>query len=266
MDAGSTSLPPSGRAAPARIDPRIRARRIEVQRVEGRRRLQRLVDLGLVLTVAAAFIGALWTPLLDVDEIRVKGADRTGAAAVLEQAGILAGDPLVSVDLAAAGRRVRALPWVGEVRLHRGVDGVVAITVEERVPVAWVATSNGPVLVDREGRVLGSDPAVTGQLELSDVARVPEVGGFLAELHRPVLRLAERLDALVPGAVATLSADPLVGRLAAGGEVHFGDGSLLDAKIQSLRTVLEQVDLTCLAVVDLRLPGSPVLTREQRCS
>lgn len=264
--AGSTPLSPSGRAAPARIDPRIRARRIEVQRVEGRRRLQRLVDLGLVLTVAAAFVGALWTPLLDVDEIRVTGADRTGAATVLEEAGILTGDPLVSVDLAAAGRRVRALPWVGEVRLHRGVDGVVRITVEERSPVAWLATGGGPVLVDREGRVLGADPVATGQLELSGVDRVPEIGGFLPAPYRVALRLAARLDEVVPGAVVSLAADPLVGRLAQGGEVHFGDGGLLDAKVQSLQTVLEQVDLTCLAVLDLRLPGSPVLTREQRCS
>jgi len=266
MAAGSTSAAPPRRAAPARIDPRIRARRIEVQRVEGRRRLQRLVDLGLVLLVAGAFAGALWTPLLDVDEIRVRGADRTGAATIREHAGILTGDPLVSVDLAEAGRRLRALPWVGEVRLHRGVDGVVAITIVERSPVAWVTAGGGPVLVDRDGRVLGSGASVAGALELRGVGTVPEAGGFLSAPYRRALLLAERLDAAVPGALASLSADPLVGRLAEGGEVHFGDGKLLDAKVQALQTVLEQVDLTCLAVLDLSLPGSPVLTREQRCS
>jgi hypothetical protein len=30
--------------------------------------------------------------------------------------------------------------------------------------------------------------------------------------------------------------------------------------------VLEQVDLTCAAVIDVRSPGSPVLTREEACS
>ena len=48
--------------------------------------------------------------------------------------------------------------------------------------------------------------------------------------------------------------------------MRFGDARQLDAKVRSLEAVLEQVDLTCLAVLDLRLPGSPVLTREEGCS
>ena len=73
----------------AHIDPRIRARRIEVQRGMGRRRLQRLVDVGLVLAVAAGFAVALRSPLLDVDAVRVAGqrAHRR-AELVVERAGI----------------------------------------------------------------------------------------------------------------------------------------------------------------------------------
>ena len=90
----TATLEPVVSSAPP-IDPRLRARRIEVRRVEGRRRLQRLVDMGLLAMVVAAFLGALWTPLLDVDEVRVEGAGAVveGWVAFLVTAG---GDESVS--------------------------------------------------------------------------------------------------------------------------------------------------------------------------
>lgn len=251
------------------IDPRIRARRIEVRRVEGRRRLQRLLDLGLVALVAAGFVGALWTPLLDVDEVQVSGATRTGEAAVLEQAGIAVGDRLVSVDLGRAGERVAALPWVREVHLARRVDGVVTLEVTERRPVAVVASGAQRLLVDDEGRVLGpaaATPDVGSVVVLDGVGEVPPPGGFLGSDTADLLALAARVATAAPGALTAVRAKDLTGSLAQGGEVRFGDARQLDAKVRSLRTVLAQVDLTCLAVLDLRLPGSPVLTREERCS
>lgn len=219
--------------------------------------------------VAAGFVGALWTPLLDVDAVVVDGATRTGANAVREQSGISPGVPLIDVDLRTAGRRIGALPWVQEVTLHRRVGGVVDISVAERTPVATVVAGSSAVLVDRDGRVLapvGAAPGVGPLPTLTGVGVVPPAGSFLEDDHRVALRLAEQLDRAVPGAVTAVAGQPLSARLAQGGEVRFGDPSQLDAKMRSLRTILDQVDLRCLAVLDLQLPGSPVLTREERCS
>lgn len=249
------------------IDPRIRARRIEVRRGAGRRRLQRLVDLGLVLAVAAGFVGALWTPLLDVDEVRVIGSTRTDALAIVDRAGVRRGDPLVGVDLGAVGERVAAMPWVAEVRVSRGIDGIVELRVTERTPVATVGTGAGAMLVDAEGRVLSavSDAPDGPFLELTGLRPAPP-GGYVAADAADALALAAHLATAVPGVLATLDAGDLTGTLLQGGAVRFGDARQLDAKTRSLRTVLEQVDLSCLAVLDLRLPGSPVLTREEGCS
>lgn len=266
MSAPTSTLEP---ATTPPIDPRIRARRIEVRRDAGRRRLQRLVDVAVVAVVAVLFLGALWTPLLDVDEVTVVGAARTGPDVVTQRAGIEPGDPLITVDLGAVGSRVAALPWVAEVRLARGVDGLVTLEVSERTPVAAVATGADAVLVDAGGRVLGpaSDAAGEGPfVALTGVGAVPEPGGYLPAATAAALALAEQLSVNAPAALAELSVDGLAGTLALGGEVRFGDGRQLDAKARSLRTVLAQVDLTCLAVIDLRLPGSPVLTREEGCS
>jgi cell division protein FtsQ len=257
-------------ARPATIDPRIRARRIEVQRGVGRRRLQRLVDVGLVLAVAAGFAVALRSPLLDVDAVSVTGAEHTPADVVLEQAGIATGDQLMDVDLRAAGERVAELPWVDEVHLHRGLDGTVEVAITERTAVAVVGEGDAAVLVDREGQALAK--ASDAPELAASVVRFggPEAaiapGGRLADGTAEALDLAARLAATPGLGMELVLGEEVTGRLESGVEVRFGDPTQVDAKVRSLRTVLEQVDLTCAGTIDVRSPGSPVLTREEGCS
>jgi cell division protein FtsQ len=253
----------------APIDPRIRARRIEVQRGAGRRRLQRLVDLGVVLAVALGFAIALRTPLLDVDEVVVEGARQTGVDRVRAEADIATGTPLMDLDLGASGERVAALPWVERVRVDRGLDGTITIVVEERSPVALVLAGDRTVVVDLEGRVVAEAAAVPdlppGLVRLTGVA-APAPGQVLPDDARAALPLAARLAELAPGAVDELDVEALEGTLATGGVVRFDDTTQVDAKVRSLQTVLAQVDLTCLGSLDVGSPGSPVLTREEGCS
>ncbi|MDQ2650465.1 MAG: FtsQ-type POTRA domain-containing protein [Actinomycetota bacterium] len=252
------------------VDPRIRARRAEVQRDAGRRRLRRLVDVGLVLAVVAGFAVALRSPLLDVDRVVVTGAARSGRDAVHEAAGINRGQQLMDVDLTAAGERVAALPWVLDVTVARRLDGTVRLEVEERTPVAVLAAGDQLSLVDATGRVVGPSPDGTP----TDLVRLDGLDGVelapgsqLPDEALPALQVAAQLAERVPGAVAALSVGPeLTGQLAVGGEVLLGGPERLAAKLRSLATVLAQVDLTCLGTVDLRAPGNPVLTRAQGCS
>ena len=96
--------------------------------------------------------------------------------------------------------------------------------------------------------------------------------GALAEgraLHQgtaDALALAARLAAIPGLGMELVLGDEVTGRLESGVEVRFGEATLVEAKVRSLRTMLDRVDLTCLAEIDLRLPGSPVLTREEGCS
>jgi hypothetical protein len=257
---------------PAHIDPRIRARRIEVQRGMGRRRLQRLVDLGLLLAVAAGFAGALRSPLLDVDQVVIRGNEHTPAELVLEQAGISKGEQLMDLDLATAGARVAELPWVHEVDLHRGLDGRVDVRLTERTAVAVLGEGLDAVLVDAEGRALArsaAEPALSASLvQLAGLSvRPPEPGEFLSSSARQALDLARRLVDITPGVVLEVDAGgSIVGTQPEGPQLRFGPPTQLEAKVRDLRAVLDQVDLTCAAVIDVRAPGSPVLTREEGCS
>jgi cell division protein FtsQ len=249
----------------------MRARRIAVQRGLGRRRLQRLVDAGLVAAVVVGFLLALKTPLLDVDGVAVTGNERTPAEAVVAASGIAHGDQLVDLDLHAAGEAIAALPWVHEARLHRGIDGQVLVDITERVPVAVVGEGAGALLVDAEGRALGpafGDPSHSAALVAIDgVADGLDAGEFLGEDARDALAVATSLrEGLAVGLRLAVADGHLTGVVDPGISVVFGDAGQLEAKVRSLRTVLEQVDLTCAATIDLRSPGSPVLTREEGCS
>ncbi len=249
------------------IDPRIRARRIAVQRDAGRRRLGRLVELGLVALVALGFAVALASPLLDVDAVEVTGTGRLSAEAVREAAGIERGTPLVRVDLREAGERIAALPWVASASLHRDLDGTISVTVVERTPVATAQQGEALVLVDAEGRVLGpASPEEAAALVALQVDAVPEAGGHLDAATSDALTVAAALAEHAPGTVRSIHPATLEVELAGGGRAALGDRSALGEKVRSLLTVLAQVDLTCLDTIDLRVPSTPVLTREEGCS
>jgi len=256
---------------PAHIDPRITARRAEVQRDVGRRRMQRLLDVGLVLAVVAGFALALRSPLLDVDAVSVADSPHTPAEEVAAAAQVAPGDQLMDVDLGLVGERVAELPWVEAVEVHRGLDGRLVITVDERTPVAVTAGPDGEVLLDDSGHVLGpvtDDPEAAGALvRLVGTEGVPGAGGRLSSRYDEGLALADRLATIAPGLAQELSVDDdLTLVLASGIAVRFGGPALVESKLRSLGTVLDQVDLTCAAAIDLRAPGSPVLTREEGCS
>jgi cell division protein FtsQ len=236
-------------------------------------RLQRLFEAGALLLVVLGFLAALRSPLLDVDRVLVSGHGRTSEEAVRAAADLPLGTQLIDVDLRAVGERVAALPWVDEATIARRVDGTVEITVTERVPVAEFRTADGTVLlVDAEGRALGPSteaPDLAGTLVMVDGAVASLApGGWLPDDAADVLEVAAALGERLPGAVqaleVTAAADrtEILGHLSQGGVVRFGDAGQLDAKLLSLVTVLDQVDTSGLAVLDLRLPGNPVLTRE----
>jgi cell division protein FtsQ len=253
-----------------KIDPRIRARRIEVQRTEGRRRLRRMGIVGIAMGTVAGLWWLTLTPLLDVDAIRVDGATHTGADAVLDAIDIHRGDALLTADVDGAARSLSHLPWVATATVRRAWPGTVQVTVVERTPVAAIAARGGGwVVVDRGGRQLSveKEPAV----ELVRIAgrRVtPAPGEAITAKLRGALDLAAvipaslrpRLASLWPKRDGTIEATvTLSGGVTA--TARFGSPDQLEAKLVALAAVLERADLAGVHVIVLRVPGAPALTR-----
>jgi cell division protein FtsQ len=264
----TTERPPRTKRAPE--DPKIRARRIEVQRGAGRKRLRRLAIAGCVAGIFAGFYALTLTPLLDVDEIRVEGAAHTGTEAVLAAIDIRRGDALLTVDVGGAADALADLPWVERAEVRRSWPGAISVEVIERAPIAAIAADGGGwVLVDRGGRQLAHEPEPALELVRIAGARVdPRLGTLAGEAYDGALDLAAVVPASLRGRVAALwpqsdgSVEATV-TLADGAvaTARFGAADQLEAKLVALAAVLERADLANVRIIDLRVPGAPALTR-----
>ena len=251
--------------ASAPIDPRFRRRRIEVRRRAGRRRLRLLAGA----SASVALIGAAWgvsrSPLLDVDHVRLTGATHTQLQKIIQTAGSLPGRPMVDLDEAAAAHRIERLPWVENARVRRRWPNTVSIQVRERAPAASVpAAGGGWALVDDRGHVLA--PVPSAPADRTAIEGVPPAGAPGTLVPPGALAPLEVARALTPamrlrvGAVVRTPDGELQLRLRADGVVRLGDTGQLEAKLVAAETVLADVDAGHVAVLDVRVPDTPVLT------
>jgi cell division protein FtsQ len=245
------------------VEPKLRARRIEVARDQGRRRLRRAVAVLAVVAVVAIGFGLTQSPLLDVDQVEVRGAEATGAAAVREAAAVDPGTPLVSVDTGAVTADVEALPWIERASVTRGWPGTLRIEVVERVPVAIVGSGSRAVLVDADGWAVG--PAAQAPEQLPVVSGAPvALGSAVADEQREAVAVLDVLPASIAAEVAEIdvSSTGVVLTLDDDIEVLWGDASQADAKAEALEVLLEQADRPTIATIDLTVPRAATLTRK----
>jgi cell division protein FtsQ len=222
------------------------------------------------VTASAAAVGAGWgasrSPLLDVDHVRLTGVAHTQPLRIIQTAGSLPGRPMVDLDEAAAAHRIERLPWVADARVRRRWPSTVSIEVRERAPTASVpAATGGWALVDDSGRVL--EPVANAPADRPALEGVAPVGGpgtLVPARTRAPLAVARALTPalrLRVGAVVRAPDGELQLRLRADGVVRLGDTGELRPKLVAAETVLGDVEARGVAVLDVRVPDTPVLTR-----
>lgn len=252
------------------VDPRLRQRLVEVRRQQGRRRLMVIGAVAFLCVAVATAWAVTRSAVMDVDRITVVGAVNTSAAAVARSAGLHRGQAIVDVDERAAARRMERVPWVRLAAVRRRWPATVVVRLVERVPVAVVAPSTGgpKVLVDATGRVLAE---VSGQAAERPVLPVllglPRAGPAGSRLPAPAddalavataipRALVDHLEGVAPAAGGGVEL-----RLRPSGTVRFGKAIQVDEKLAAVSAVLAGADLSNLAVLDVRIPQTPVLTR-----
>lgn len=249
------------------MDPRIRRRRIEVRRDEGRKRLRILGGCGAVVLAALAAVGISRSPLLDVDYVDVRGAEETGRLDLVAAAGLGGHPAMLDVDTGDVVRRVEALPWVLSASAHLRWPGTVTIDVTERRPAAVLPAGSGLwAVADVTGRVLEIGPDKPAGLPVIGNVPLPEqAGGKVAATAVPSLKVAAALPAPVRDRiadVATVAGGEVELQLGPpGGVVRLGRPEDLPTKLSVLATVLARADLANVRVIDLRVPEAPALTR-----
>lgn len=91
---------------------------------------------------------------LAVQDVTVTGRSETAAADMLAAIDVQRGTPILSVDPEVVRQRLKKLSWVRDARVERRLPGVIAIAIEERVPMALWQRNGKLVLVDREGAIV----------------------------------------------------------------------------------------------------------------
>jgi cell division protein FtsQ len=248
---------------PVAIDPRILERREEVSRQRSRRRLRIAAVVGAVVVLVSGIWFALHSPVLAARHVTVVGAIRTGVGPVVAAVG-LHGQPLVDVNPGQVAARVDALPWVAHATVTRHWPDTITVTVDERVPAAVVDTpGHGAVLVDRHGRVLSTETAVTpGTVVLAAPVVPGRPGSVLGPGATPGLSVLAAVPPLLQSRLEQIDvADngdvslSLTGRIG----VTMGPAVELPAKFEALVSVLVDVPPTQPEVVDVTVPDAPAV-------
>lgn len=275
----SRSAPPPMNPA---IDPRIAARRarVEAEEVQADTRLRRRRGLCMIVVLGVLSAGSLLllSPVASVRTVEVIGARRTSAVAVEVASGLADGRSMLRLDASGVRARVRNLPWVSRVKLERRWPATVVLTVSEREPAAIYPCRAGGAtecLVDRTGRVLAPVTDAASPVALPRLSGVPaagEPGSEVAEGGRGVLAVASALPVALRPLVLSVRGDgnEVALDLSAPGREHsppvvrLGSAERIADKLTAAATVLARTSVNGVAVLDVRIPESPALTRVRR--
>ena len=159
------------------LDVKVRARRASARRLQKGFFVLSLLLILLSLLGAGLFgaqrlLNALFftNPDYAIHSVEVTTDGDLARDVVLQAAQIEDGSNIFAINLSAVEDRLRALPQVEEVNVQRLLPDKVVIVLQERRPIAWIASADanktgfnydGAFLVDRRGMVLqpkGSAP------------------------------------------------------------------------------------------------------------
>jgi cell division protein FtsQ len=252
------------------VDPRIRARRVEVARDAGRRRLRRLTVLGVVLGIAAIGVAITFSPALDVEHIAVTSAGHYRRAALLDAAGVAKGDPLPWLDTGDAERGLEALPWIDQATVERTWSGSVSISVTERTAVAAVASGDDRwLLVDGTGRLLQAVDAEPTDVPLIDAETADgELGDTLDAAGIDAATVAAGVPSSLRADIGTISGSgsDLAIALRTGGAIVMGGADDAAAKLSAAAAVLATVSPGCVEQLDVSVASAPALISVPGCT
>lgn len=134
--------------------PKFRERRAEVEDQTQRSRHRKLIVLAGLIALGLLGWAATQSALLDVDEVRIVGAERTSAEYLRDVAGVELGTPVLGLDTNTIEERLALLPEVAAVTVASNWGGLVTVEITERLPVARIESADGTAVIGGDGLVL----------------------------------------------------------------------------------------------------------------
>lgn len=247
------------------MEPRLRARRIAVNRAMGRKRIKYAVAGVLVLALLAVGLGLLATNAFGVKRVQVEGvryADQSQLDAIVSE---IRGSQLLLVDTVDFEQRLEAIAWVEQARVDRDFPSTVVIDIRERTPVAFYQGSDGRVrVIDHQSRVLDViDGLPVAYVHIVSAGPDLETGQFAGTAYATAGEVVLALPPELRRILVSMSIDASTGDLSMvlepGVQVRFGDGSRISQKLRRLLQVVRN-GLVSVTAIDVT-SDDPTVTR-----
>ncbi len=262
-DGGSDAVPASD-ASTRGIEPRLRQRRIGVNRSRNRRRIWWLAIVAVVLIAVIGALALLGSSLFAVDTVTVTGAVYTDQEALDAVIDDLTGTAVLLVDTAAVEADIEAIPWVDDARVATSFPNGASIEIRERTPVAAMLGADGRArVIDADGRVLAivdGQPVALVWIAGPDTLDVAP-GQFASIGYSSAASLVTKLTPDIRSRVESMLVTPDGGDLVLvltsdGGPIEVRFGSALGEnsqieKLVRLQRTLDDVDTKPVTVIDV---------------
>ncbi|WP_144801495.1 FtsQ-type POTRA domain-containing protein [Curtobacterium sp. BH-2-1-1] len=257
-DHGDAPIGAGVRAAETAREARVAKRRrrllerAEVRRFTRRARHRRAawITAGVVVVVfGASLLVAVYSPLMALQTIEVKGTNRVDDAALRQALSDQVGTPLARLDFDEVKRDIASFPLIESYVTEEVPPHTLVVTVTERTPVVAVQSGDAFDLVDPAGIVVQSSPSRPDGMPLADVARAKLGSPVFRTMTEVVLALPSTVRAQVTD-VAASTADDVTLTLQGGSTVVWGSPEDSSAKAALLAALVKDHEA--------RSPGSVV--------
>ena len=168
-------------------------RRQTVAEDNAKRNVSRLLRFLGLLVAAGAAVWLLFSPWLSVSQVSTTGISASSANAILADRGVVAGTPMIRVDVDGTEGALLEDPWIAEAVIDLAWPDAVTVAIVERAPVAWMETADGWSRRAVDGVSLPSEGEPDPEMAWIEM---PELAEVAVETTPDVLGALEFIDAL----------------------------------------------------------------------
>ncbi|PZF56442.1 cell division protein [Curtobacterium sp. MCSS17_008] len=214
--------------------------RAEVRRFTRRARHRRaawITAATVVVVFGASILVAVYSPLMALRTIEVRGTERVDATALRQALSDQVGTPLARLDLDEVKRDIAGFPLIESYVTEELPPHTLVVTVTERTPVVAVRSGSSYDLVDPAGIVVQSSPKRPEGVPVADVARAKLGSSVFRTMTEVVLSLPSTVRRQVTDVRAS-TADDVTLTLDDGSTVVWGSPDASDAKAALLAALV----------------------------
>lgn len=240
---------------------RKRAERRELRRFTRRTRRRRiawLTGIGVVVALVGMSLGAVYSPLLALREIRVQGTTTLDPAQIVDAVDGQLGTPLALLDEALLRDQLGAFSLIRSYSTEILPPGTLIVHVVERTPIGVRIAGGSFDIVDPAGVVLGTVPQRPEGLPLIQLGTLGAESAAGRSVAEVLLAMPEGLRVQVDAIAATTRDDVTLTLTGSTQRVEWGSAADSERKAQVLAALLAIHAGSGAGSYDVSAPGTAV--------